>query len=459
MPATPTTIGPRMTVRRGTTTWDRATGAKRTFLMASALVSLLGSGPVRAASDHPLTLNEAVQLALSRNEQARIADEQILVADAAVEKARVAFLPTVTGLGNDVARPYDVVKNGTTVTPYNAVTGSGTISQPVVNLPAWPLYRQAQRLLDAQRATSADSKRVLQFSAASAFINALSLEAVVAAANRRLDTAKATLVDTQARVEGQLNSSNDVTRAQLDLASAVQEVASDEGNVQQAYVTLAFVLNTPVQPPLAPPTPTLEAAASQLGAVNKLVTSAELRRLDLVASKHAARAAHLFADEPLMRIVPTLGIAAAVIGQSLPFASGRNTDETLTTTLSWQIYDAGNRYADKHSRDSVAIIADLTEATLERQFKSQVETAAAALTSAQAQYRALADAVASSRKNVEETATLYRQGLATALELTDANDSRFEAEVGFSGAQYAMALAYLALRQAMGLEPLGTGLQ
>ena len=40
-------------------------------------------------------------------------------------------------------------------------TASGTIAQPVVNLPVWPLYRQAQRLLDAQRATSADAKRVL----------------------------------------------------------------------------------------------------------------------------------------------------------------------------------------------------------------------------------------------------------------------------------------------------------
>jgi outer membrane protein TolC len=432
--------------------------AKRgTLAVASIVGLLLSSGAVRA--DAGLTLDEAVRLALSRNERARIADEQILVADAAVEKARVAFLPTVTGLGTDVARPYDVVKNGTTVTPYNAVTGSGTIAQPVVNLPAWPLYRQAQRLLDAQRATSADAKRVLQFNAASAFINALSLEAVVAAANRRLDTAKATLVDTQARVDAQLNSSNDVTRAQLDLSSAVQEVASDQGNVQQAYVALAFVVNAPVSPPLAPPTPTLEGAIVQIGAIDRLVAAAEARRLDLVAAKHTARAAHLYADEPLLRIVPTLGIAGAVVGQSLPFASGRNVDETLTTTLTWQVYDAGNRYADKHSRDSAAIISDLTEITLERQVKSDVEIAAAALTAAQGAYRAASDAVVASEKNVGETATLYRQGLATALELTDANDSRFEAEVGFSGAQYAMALAYLALRQAMGLEPLGTGLQ
>ena len=61
-------------------------------------------------------------------------------------------------------------------------------------------------------------------------------------------------------------------------------------------------------------------------------------------------------------------------------------------------------------------------------------------------------------KSADETGTLYKQGLATALELTDANDSRFEADVGLVSAELATALAYLSLRQAMGLDPLGTEL-
>ncbi len=414
---------------------------------------------VALAADHPLTIDEAVQLALSRNERARVADEQITVAAAAVEKARVAFLPLVTATGSDLGRPYSVERNGATVTPSNQATSAATFSQPLVNIPAWPLYRQAQRLLDAQQATSKDAKRVLEFDAANAFINALSVEAVLDAANRRLETSKSSLAYAQARVDAQLNSSNDVTRAQLDLASAVREVASDDGNVKRAYLALAFVTNNHVDPPLAPPAPTLKAAANPLAAIKDLVAFAVASRLDLVASKHAARAAQLFADEPLLRIVPTLGLAGTVTAASLPFSSGRNTDESLTASLTWQIYDAGNRYADKHSRDAQQRIADLNLMTLQRSIATDVETAAAALGSAQAAYRAAADAVTASQKNVEETSTLYRQGLATALELTDANDSRFEAEVNYAGAEFAMALAYLALREAMGLEPLGTELK
>ena len=40
-------------------------------------------------------------------------------------------------------------------------------------------------------------------------------------------------------------------------------------------------------------------------------------------------------------------------------------------------------------------------------------------------------------------AILYKQGLAKAIELVDANDSRFIAEVNYASAEFAMALAYL----------------
>ncbi len=412
-----------------------------------------------ALVDHPLPLSEAVQLALSRNEQAKIADDLVLEADAALEKARVGFLPVITASGVDTARPYDVVRNGSTVTPYTQVTGGASIAQPVVNLPAWPLYRQAERLLDAQKAASTDAKRVLEFNAAQAFFNTLATEAVLAAAQRRLDTAKATLADTQARVQAQLNSSNDVTRAELDLASAAQEVAADDGNVKNAYLALGYVLDAKVTAALVPPEDTLQVAGKPTPAVDAMVAYAITRRPDLLAAKYAAVAAHHFADEPLLRIAPTLGVTMGMNGNTLPMASGYYTDETLVSTLTWQIYDGGNRYADKHSRDAAAHVADLNAQMLVRQVGLNVETAATQLASAQAQFRAAGDAVTAARKNVDEAATLYRLGLATALELTDANDSRFEAEVGYSGAEFAMALAYLALRQAMGLEPMGTELK
>jgi outer membrane protein TolC len=43
-----------------------------------------------------LSLETVVKIALSRNERAEIADQSVVSADAAVSKARAAFLPTLT---------------------------------------------------------------------------------------------------------------------------------------------------------------------------------------------------------------------------------------------------------------------------------------------------------------------------------------------------------------------------
>ena len=406
----------------------------------------------------PLRIEDAVELALARNENSKIADEQVHVADAAVEKARTAFLPVLSATATDTARPYNIVKAGSTVVPYNTGTGNATIAQPLLNASAWPLLRQAQRLLDAQRASSIDSKRLLSFGAATAFFQTLASEEVLEAAKRSTDVARANLNYAQARVDAQLNSSNDVTRAQLDLANGEQQIANNEGSVERAYLQLGFVINALVQGPLAPPTITLHAASLPVPKVDDLLAVAIARRPDLVASRHTSRAAHLFAEEPLLRIVPTVGVAGVVAGNSNS-TTGRTFDETLAATITWPIFDAGVRYADKHARDALASVTDLQFDLLTRSVANDVHEAVATLVASQKALRSAGDAVTAARKSLGETATLYRQGLATALELTDANDSQFGAEVGYASAELATALAYLALRQAMGLDPLGTELR
>jgi outer membrane protein TolC len=62
--------------------------------------------------------------------------------------------------------------------------------------------------------------------------------------------------------------------------------------------------------------------------------------------------------------------------------------------------------------------------------------------------------VTASRKSADETAILYHQGLAKAIELVDANEQRFLAEVTYAEAEFSLASAYFALLQAMGRGPL-----
>jgi outer membrane protein TolC len=122
-------------------------------------------GASSAYADESLTLDQAIQLALTRNERAQISDLQTVEADAAVERAHVAFLPVLSASGNDTIHPID--------TPKNTAQGSLTLQQPLIALSAFPLLSQAKHNLEAQHAQTIEDKRQLSFDVAKAYFAVL----------------------------------------------------------------------------------------------------------------------------------------------------------------------------------------------------------------------------------------------------------------------------------------------
>lgn len=413
------------------------------------VVSGTASGQAPAPPPASLRFEEAVRLALSRNERARIADLNVVVADAAVDKARAGFLPVAGLTASDTLRAV--------ASPTNLGNATLLVTQPLINAPAFPLYRQAKEAREGVRAQTVDDKRVLAFDAARAFFDVLSQQAVLEAADRRLSSAKANLDNAQARAQAQLSSSNDVTRAQINLGTSGREVELDRGGVESSMVQLSFVINAKVSGPLVVPSEILRVARLPLPDKDVLVKFAVEHRPDVAALRHLGSAAHDFAKEPMLRLVPVIALAGqATATNNPPPMSGRWNDESVGLTLTWPIYDAGVRYADKRSRDGAAEIADLNTRTLIRNVDNQVRSAMAVLRGSQAALTGAQQAMDASRLSVTETEILYKQGLAKAIELVDANDQRFQAEVAYAAAEYQMALAYLSLRQALGIDALGT---
>jgi outer membrane protein TolC len=409
--------------------------------------------PSASSAGGGLGLEQAVQLTLSRNERAKISDLNVVVAEAAVQKAFTAFLPLVTATGGD-AQTGSVAPRA----PYNVGTSALTVNQPLLNASAFPLYSQAKNLADAQRSQNVDDRRLLAFGAASAFFAVLNAQDIVQAAQHQLDNARANLDNTKARAQSQLSSTNDVTKAQVDMMNAQHEVENDKGTLDNAFIQLGFTLNAPVPSGLTPPAGTLAAAEMPPTAPETLVKFALDRRPDVVVARYQASAAHDFAAEPMLRLVPTVGLQGQAMGTTHPSGVPWN-NESLSATLTWTIFDSGARYADKRSRDAQADISELNLQYLVRNVDAQVRSAIALLAAAQAAFHAAAEGVKFARQNVDETAILYKQGLGTALELVVANDSRFTAEVNYASAEFAMAQAYLGLRQALGLDALGTELR
>jgi outer membrane protein TolC len=393
-----------------------------------------------------LTIERAVGLAVTRNERSAIADTTVEAAEARVRRARTAFLPRVDisgNLGTDIG-------NGSE----RDLSTSAVLTQPLFDARVFPLYRQQRFERDAVRLSAVDSKRVLGFDAAVSFLTTLSFEQVLLAAERRRDFAQTNLDDVRARFEAGLVSSNDVTRAELELATAVRGLAQARGDVQASRVDLENLLKADVDV-LAPPVALLDAADDPPPAADSAVAEAQARRGDIAARRARVEALRAFADEPRARFFPSVLFSAQTRNVNDGPITNRNNEGFMGVSFAWPVFDAGLRGADRAERTANVRGAELQLELELRDVERQMRSAAVQLTTEQASLREAAAAVRAARKNADETNILYREGLASALELADATQRLFEAEVAEVTARYRMALAYLSLREASGVAAVG----
>lgn len=416
-------------------------------------------GPVGA----PLTLEQAIAQALDSNEQPRIADQRAAAAEARVDKARSFFFPDVTAQGTYIFRPDPVeaaegmfgggsfVIAGQKMHTFNGQIG---LNLSLLEPRAFPLYSQAGSERDAAKLQAGEAKRTIAFNVARAYLDVLGFEQVLHAAEQRLALADRILDGAEGRFEAGLSSSNDVTRAQLEVATARRELARGRGEVERTRLTLSYLVGSDVDQPLVPPPALLDSAPPAQNA-QSLAKQAQARRKDLAAADKQTAAAEAAADEPLMRWFPSLSLNAQYRASTDQVARGRKDEIVGGLQATWLLWDGGERIADREERVAGVNIADLEARALSRQIAIDVRRALSELELGKSEAREAKTAAEAAKKNSVESYVLYKQGLLPALSAADAALQLFQAEVELVRAQYGVATALLDLRAALGFDPFG----
>jgi outer membrane protein TolC len=439
----------------------------RSCLAASLLVlAALVAPPAQAQhtvtppADTPaLTIERAVDLARTRNERARAAVERIDAAQARVSKARSAFLPTITVGGTYTRRAFETVRmvgdDQITIQSLNALGASADARMTLLDVRLFPAFSQMRHDRDATRLEQRNAVRALAFDAANAFLEALGARQVAEAARNRRELAQRNLDAARARFDAQLVGSNDVTRAELELATAERELTAAHGAEEASRLDLALLLNVDMAGDLVFPADLLDAATTSTHDAGALAMDAVARRPDLAALRARAMALDASSTEAVLRVLPSLGLQAQYRITNEAGFSGRNTNWFVGANLNWTLFDGGAWLADRQERSALATATHLEAAALERSARADVRIALVSLANAQAAIRQATVARDVARTNARETSELYRQGLTTALAVADAGVRLFEADVALAREQYALASAYLGVRAAVGLDPLG----
>jgi outer membrane protein TolC len=430
-------------------------------LTIGIFLTLLFSSMLLKADEEILTLESAIQMALSRNERAMAADEQVVAAESQVARARAFFLPSLNVSGSYTRRAFErtqtVQNQQIVVQKFNAYAGLVQLNLTIFDSHSLPTLLQANSERRAENYTASESKRQLAFEVSNAFLTTLSVDQVLEASKHRFEYAKQALEAARARYAAGLVSINDVTRAELEYATAEMGITQVKGQLETSYLQLGYLLveTEILQKKLKVPEFLLQAAANNPAAVDQLVSEAQDRRLDLGSLRWHAKAQHALVIEPVLKWLPSL----AFIGQrrytNEPGLNQRNWNWNLGLTATWAIFDGFTRNADYKESKALAVLADLDVKSAMRRVELDVRDALVSLTNQQASLKQATVAYDVAKRNAAQIAELYRQGLATVLQVADANVSLFEVEVELVKERYGLAIAYLNLEAALGLDPFG----
>ncbi|QSQ25901.1 TolC family protein [Pyxidicoccus parkwayensis] len=413
----------------------------------------------KAAEAAPMTLERAVSLAAERNESALAAQQRSEAAQARVARARAFFFPELTATGTYTRRSNqstrDVGGQQVVLQRYNAFGANIVARVTLFDARGFPLYRAAKLEGEASKLDSVEARRQVGFEAANAFLTSLADQQVFQAAEQRLAFARQSLEDAKARAQAGLASTNDVTRAEVEVATAEVQLTSARNSAQTSRLELGYLLVEPVDGALSPPDTLLSDAARPLTAQEPVVQGATERRPDILSARLRVQSLEANAQEPLARLFPALGASYTYRLTNEAGLTGRTGDGFFSVDLTWSLFDGGERYAERRERVALAKAAKLEEQASTRRVDVDIQRARVGLENAQAALAQSDLAVRAAKQNAEEQGILYRQGLSTALTVADAAVSLFEAEVAHAQSRYALGVALLGLRAAVGLDPLG----
>jgi outer membrane protein TolC len=314
---------------------------------------------------------------------------------------------------------------------------------------------RAQRNADV--AAAAEGRRQLAFEVSQAFLATLGTSQVQEASARRFAFARQNLDAAKARFSAGLASVNDVTRAELEYATAEVGVTQVKGQVETSTLQLGHLLDAQdaVRGKLVVPEFLIEAAAAEAADAQGLINEALARRLDVGSLRWIASSQHALAKVPMLGFIPSLSASGRYSITNEPSFNNRNWNWTAGATLSWNLFDGLARFGQQREQRALAKLADLDLQAATRRVDLEVREALVSLANQRAALKQATTAHEIAKKNAAETTELYRQGLASALQVADANVSLFEAEVAFVQERYGLGVAFLSLEAALGLDPFG----
>ncbi len=422
----------------------------------------LGSArPNPRAAAPVLTLRDALAAALEGSRDLLLAQDRLKLARTEIRRGWAAFKPRALLRGSLIRNDKEIVfavPDPETGKVHERVAqdlwqagAAFSISQPLFSGPALPTLWALEAQADATRLSNQELRAQVLHAVAQSFYAALALQETVEVAERHVADTGTHLEATRARFEAGEVSKVALLRAEIDRATAEQDLTASRAALASAKAALGVLIGRPRDAgPFhlrRPPAPELPPEATQAAAETALV-----RRPAIRAAERRMEAAEHLVTASWLAFLPSLDLS---IDGRFSDVTGFLRDDKLTwaatLSLSIPLYDGGLRYAEIQRAHIQRHQAQLEREHLLDQIRLEVEQAQLNLRSAAANLEKAESTARLARENYELLQARFTAGLATSLDVTDSSAQKFAAETEVVRQQLELDLATLALARALGL--------
>jgi outer membrane protein TolC len=414
------------------------------------------AGPVN------LTLANAVNLGLKANLSVLTSDNTVRASHAQRLRALSSLLPYFSINASETSTQVNLAAFGfkfnlppglgfaipTVVGPFQYSQLLGNVSQTVFDLVDRRNWRATQESERATNLSARDAREIVVLGVAGAYLDTIATEARAKSQRAQVDNAQAIYRQAQVRLQAGTNARIDVTRTLVELQGQQQRLNALESDVRKQKLALARLIGLPLDRELnlsdqltfnPPPVPEAGGAIQQ----------AFQKRWDLQAAESQVRAAEIVVSAAHAERLPSASLAAdyGVLGPSPITNHGVY---SVVGSVNVPVFQGGRVKADVEQAEATLHQRQAELADQRGRVEEEVRTALIELETAIGEVRLAENNRGFANDTLRQARDRFNAGVATTVEVVQAQEQVASAESDYISALFAFDLARLSLSRATG---------
>ncbi|HTA70136.1 MAG TPA: TolC family protein [Bryobacteraceae bacterium] len=436
------------------------------LIFSLATTALAQSGVTVVETTLPLSLKQAVEIALAPDGSPRVtlAQESIRQAETRKLESRAAFLPDLESSVTDQRETTNLHAYGfgslfnfpagfnfsipTIVGPFSVFDARATVSQMVFDFSTIRKYQEAKVNIQAAKSDFDATKNQVTDQVARSYLTTLRAQAALDTTRANVELSQALLTLAQQQKDAGTGTGLDVVRADVQLANDRQRLVAAANDRRRAGLNLMRSMGLKLDAAIEL-TDKLEYRPADIGTLEDALAEARNLRAELTAQKDREQSARLNYGAVKAERLPSLSTAAnyGYIGAGV---AGAQPTYDYGFSLRVPVWNGGLRDARRAESFSQYRQEQTRTHDLEQQVELDVRLAFDSINSAATEVTTAREGQDLSERELAQAKRRYQAGVANSLEVTDAQTRLDRARDNLINALYDYNVARIDLATATG---------